>query len=424
MISRFQSKAFQGVLAIALAVFATTACNDLLEVSDPARYTDEDLDNALAAVANGVEGRLHASMLQAVIHTALLGDEFMHTGTWTQYEDSDQGRVRAGDSDQWNGGPLMSVRLEAQKAEERFLRVMGDSANRTKFMAQAKLTEGAVHLLLGMITCEGTIEPGGQAVPDSALYQAAIPVLTRALEIAQAANEPLYANAARAFRARAHLLSSDYDAALADAQGIPEGFVYTAKYSEQGTSNSLVTLNHYTENKAAGLDARRWAQVDTMAGFLIDKWSGELDTRVKIVHRVGNRLGVDGRTKFYSHDKYRTRADGIPLTHSAEMRLIEAEAYWRKNDFTNAIAKMNAVRSTVGLPPLDNPGTSQGVLERLLEERFATLFLEGQRANDLYRFNLFPQVIGTGFNTKFPLNNNEVLNNDNISRPRSCPAVS
>ncbi|MGH7503930.1 MAG: RagB/SusD family nutrient uptake outer membrane protein, partial [Longimicrobiales bacterium] len=89
-----------------------------------------------------------------------------------------------------------------------------------------------------------------------------------------------------------------------------------------------------------------------------------------------------------------------------------------------AIARMNVVRADAGLPPLDNPNTRDGVLDYLLEERFATLFLEGQRANDLYRFNLFPQVIGTGFNTKFPMTNGEIQNNSNIEQIRSCPKVS
>jgi len=223
-------------------------------------------------------------------------------------------------------------------------------------------------------------------------------------------------------------LTGDYDKALADAQAIPDGFTYNARYSTSSSSNSLVTLNHYTENKAAGLDSRRWGQVDTTRSggdVFLDKWSNQPDPRVQIVHRVGNRLGVDGRSKFYSQNKYKDRSDDIPITHAKEMRLIEAEVYWRKGDFTNAIAKMNVVRRSVGLPDLTNPGTSAGVFDMLLEERFATLFLEGHRAGDIYRFNLFPTLIGTGYNTKFPMNTGEALNNPNAGgRVRQCPKVS
>jgi len=223
-------------------------------------------------------------------------------------------------------------------------------------------------------------------------------------------------------------MTGKYNEALADAQAIPKGFQYDADYSEASTSNSLVTLNHYTENKAAGLDSRRWSRVDTTNAdgndYWIDKFTGERDPRVQLKFRVSNRLGVDGVKKFYSQNKYKVRGDDIPMTHWREMRLIEAEVYWKQGNFETAIAKMNEVRKEFGLSDLVNPNTSAGVLDMLLEERFATLFLEGQRANDLYRFNLFPTLIGTGYNTKFPMSNTEMLNNPKATQPRSCPAVS
>ena len=415
-------------LAFALTwALAAVACEGMLDVSDPSRYLDEALDDprAFPSLANGVEGRLHQQVPNLVIYTGLLSDEFMHTGTWTEYEDGDKGRLRQGDNlSASEATDLTLVRTEAQQAEERFVRVLGEDAYNEDFTARVKVIEGWANLLLAQATCEAVLEANGPAVADTAVYQAAIATLTRGLEIATQSNATDFVHLARAGRARANLMIGNYDAAYADAQTVPDDFLYTAKFSEQGTANSLVTLNHYTENKAAGLDSRRWSQVDTTAGFLIDTWSGELDQRVKIVHRVGNRLGVDGRTLFYSHDKYTVRASPIPMTHGREMRLIEAEVHWRKGELDQAVAKMNVVRATVSLPPLTNPATSEGVFEMLLEERFVTLFLEGQRANDLYRFGLFPTVIGTGYNTKFQLPSVEVRNNPSTPLPRPCPRVS
>jgi hypothetical protein len=173
--------------------------------------------------------------------------------------------------------------------------------------------------------------------------------------------------------------------------------------------------------------------VDTLrAGgdAFLDHFSNQPDPRVPIVFRTGNRLGVDGRSKFFSQNKYKTRDDDIALTHWKEMRLIEAEVYWRKGQFGNAITKMNEVRADVGLSDLTDPGTSEGVFNLLMEERFATLFLEGHRAHDLYRFNyapydLFKNVLGTGRSTRFPLNSGEFLNNPNVGgRNRPCPKMS
>ncbi len=412
--------------AMLLTAFVASGCSGMLDVEDPSRYIDENLNDerTFAALANGVEGNF-TTMAGVVINSGLLSDELMHTGTWTGYEDADKGRYRAGDgSDAGASGSWLVTRTQAQKAEERFVKVLGDAAYDKEYTARVKAVEGWTYLLMGMYACEGVATPNGPAVSDIEMYKAAIPVLTRAIELATRAKLTNYANMARAGRARANLMAGNFDAALADAQAIPAGFSYFAKFSEQGTSNALVTLIHHTENKAAGLDSRRWSQVDTIAGFLRDKWSNELDTRVKIVHRVGNRLGVDGRTKYYSHDKYKVRGDDIAMTHWREMRLIEAEVHYRKGNLQLAIDRMNVVRASANLPALANPGTPQGVLDRLLEERFATLFLEGQRANDLYRFNLVPSVIGTGYSTKFPLNTNEVRNNPNITPIRDCPKVS
>jgi tetratricopeptide (TPR) repeat protein len=420
-----------GRLAIAAAIAAMAVGCDLdsvLEVSDPSRFTSEDLDAAIAlpAVANGVEGDLHLAIDDIAIQTGLLSDELMHTGTWTQYEDDDVGRHRPGVGSSVAQGNLFGVRTAAREAEERFNRVMGDSAGRTKLMAQVTAAAGWANLLVAMVNCEGVAEPLGPAVSDTAMYEAAIPLLQRAVSVAQAASEPLYENFSRAGLARAYLMIGRYDEALAEAQKVPNGFEYAARYSEAGTSNALVTLNHYTENKAAGLDSRRWPQTDTTGAkdIFLDHFSGQEDPRVPLVHRVGTRLGVDGVKKFFSHNKYTNRGADIAMTHWREMRLIEAEVYWQKTQYAQAIAKMNEVRSSVGLPDLDNPNTRDGVLDYLLEERFATLFLEGQRANDLYRFNLFPEVIGTGYNTKFILNTGEIQNNPNIAQVRSCPKVS
>jgi len=417
-------------LAAVLALMAgTAACDDLLEVADPSRYTSDGLDSPLAlpAVANGVEGRMQLQMANIAINTGLLGDELMHTGTWTGYEDADQGRYQPGVGNSVAQGTLMGVLTAAREAEARFRRVLGDATDTSPLLAQVTAAAAWAPLLMGMVNCESVVEPNGPAISDMQTLEFAIPLLTRAMDIARSAGESDFENFARAGRARANLLTGKYDNALADAQAVPDGFAYYARYSEQSSSNSLVTLNHYTENKAAGLDSRRWDQVDTTgaADVFLDKWTNAADPRVPIVHRIGNRLGVDGRTKFYSHDKYKTRNDDIAMTHWQEMRLIEAEVHWRKGDFDNAIARMNLVRADVGLDPLTNPGTSQGVFDMLLEERFATLFLEGHRANDLYRFDLFLDVIGPGHATKFPMNQSEYLNNPNAGgRVRSCPVAS
>jgi len=68
------------------------ACGDLLTVDDPQRYTADDLDDALQAVADGVLGDLHGGFDDMVMFNALASDEMQHSGTWTQWDDFDHGR--------------------------------------------------------------------------------------------------------------------------------------------------------------------------------------------------------------------------------------------------------------------------------------------------------------------------------------------
>ena len=415
----------QGVLAVALLAIAGSACSDFLSVSDPGRYTDEALDSpaALNAVANGVEGDLQGVYDDFASFHGLLSDELMHTGTWVQWDDMDTGKLGpAIGTDNGVHSSLIQRVTAARKAQERFAKVLGDSANRSVVMARVVAAEGWVDLLMGMHACESPKEAGGAVVPDVEMYKIAIPVLTRAIDIAKAARSVEYERFATAGRARANLLAGNLDAALADAQTIPDDFVYSAKFSDTGTNNNLSAFTHWTRLKAGGLDSRRWSTIDTIAGAMRDPATGQLDQRVQI-SRKGN--GADNVKKFYGQEKFKNLSDDIKMTSGWEMRLIEAEVYMKKGDFTNAIARINKVRANAGLQPVT--GTTQAQVQtHLLNERFAQLFLEGHRATDIARFNLTASVLGTGRAIKFALTTDEINLNPTIAGQTAgrCPAKS
>lgn len=411
--------------SVALVILA--GCGDLLEVSDPGRFVDEDLDNPAAweAVANGPEGRLQQMYSLHVIHTGLLGDELFSTGTWGQYRTIADGSFEE-DGESSQAGTLMSIRTEAQEAAARFDRVLGAEAATSVLTGRVMAVEGWANLLLGMLSCETVLEAFGPAVADTEAYAAVIPTLTQAADILAAAGESSYRNFAVAGRARAHMMLGNLEEALADARAVPDGYSYEAIHSEQGASNSVVTLITYVENKAAGLRAMWWPQVDTTgaADVFLDAYTGEVDPRVEIVHRHTNRLGVDGFSKHYSQFKYKTRTANIRLTSKTEMRLIEAEVLMRQGDLPGTMAILNELRAVAGLSPVANPGTEEGVRDVLLNERFAELFMEGHRANDLYRFGAIADRLGADRATKFALPGGETSLNPNVARPRSCPARS
>jgi hypothetical protein len=413
-------------VAALVAALAVTACKDALTVQDPQRYTDEDLDSALPAVANGVEGAVHEVMDTYVVYQALLADVYEHTGTWQGYDEIDHGRFVYGAVDMdGTMNSLLRARWFSLDAEERFNRVLGEAeAASSPYLAQARLGGALANLYIGMAFCEAPVVPEGAAVPDTEVLQKAIEDFTTTISTANAAGTPDIATAATAGRARANLLLGNYAAAATDAKAVPDGFSYDAKFNAQ-SSNWVVTVTTATFNKAAGLQRKWWPLIDEDAGgpsFMRDPWTGEYDPRIPVYFDGG--IATDNITPHYSQWKYKLETDDIRMLHWEEMRLIEAEVLMRDGDFAGAMAILNALRDRVGLAPLLAPSNETEMRDYLLSERFAEMYMEGMRAVDLYRFGITKEIFAamndaerpaTGRPTKFSMTDTEALNNPNIA---------
>lgn len=417
-------------LALAVAV-AAAGCGDLLEVEDPQRFTDADLDQAPEAVANGAVGNLHQELDDYIIATALASDEYMHTGTWDGYDDFDHGRFRYGDAGQSDGTmeDLLQARWFAGASQDRFNDILDNPSTDPK-MAKVQAVEAFTNLYLGESWCEAPAEAGGSAVPREQILQQAVSQFGEARQTAQSAGLSDYAAATLAGRARANLLLGNYDQAASDAAQVQTGFTFEAVLSQAtgNQENDIVQLTTRGNNTAAGLRQKWWDDVDTDADLLVDPWTGELDSRVAVRHEDGV-LGVDGRTLHFSQWKYRSLSSNVPIVHGHEMRLIEAEAAWRDGDYGTAVDVINELRAEAGLSPVSNPGTDEGVRDRLLHARFAETFLEGRRFADLHRFGLVQEMVDAGLfgdetfdprPTLFPLTDAEGINNPNIEDDRSA----
>jgi len=412
---------------IALVVTAAAACDDFLSVQDPGRFTDEALDSpsALNAVANGVEGDMWAVYDDFATFGGLMTDELQHTGTWSQWEDMDRGRIGpAIGTDNGVHRDLLFARTAAQKAQERFTRVMADSVNRTELMARVVAAEAWINLLMGMHACESPPAPLEAPVPDVEIFTRSIPIFTRAIDIATAANSSEYVLFATAGRARANLFVDNLDAALTDAQQVPDDFVYAARFSETAVSNSIVSFAHYSRLKAGGLDPLQQPKVDTIAQAMRDPFTGQLDSRLPFT-RQGR--GADNTKIFYNQEKFTTLSDDVPMATGLEMRLIEAEVLMRQGNLPAAVEKINHVRQVAGLDAHSTEGlTPELVQDYLLWERFAQLYLEGHRMHDLARFGLVTEVMGPGRAIKFAMDTGELQLNPHTSGNTAgrCPAKS
>jgi hypothetical protein len=150
------------------------------------------------------------------------------------------------------------------------------------------------------------------------------------------------------------------------------------------------------------------------------------DKRMAVTRRTG-QLGVNNRFAYYGITKYNDRNAPIRLLSKIEMTLIEAEAAFRVNDYATMTTLLNSLRTraAVGLPAIPVPTSATEARDALLNERQAELWVEGHRMQDLYRFNLVAQFLGTGKATKLPLSRNEILNNTSMTDGGgTCPSIS
>lgn len=432
-----------GVALIATLV-TPTACKDILKVEDPQTFGNADLDDLaiLAAVADGVEGIFQQTFDEVIVFAGLMSDEIEDTSTWVAWADISNGIFTpnyAGATADFAGpqNELLRARYAANDAAARFERVMGkDAAGKTKMMAQVRTTEAWSDLINSMNYCEAPLVAGGARQPDTELLKATLTKFTDALTISTASGTAGadYVTWARAGRARTNLFLGNFDAALADAQAVPAAYRKQALYSENVQTHFPGNQLHTNRNRSGSLRSIWWPMVDTSNNavatniqFVKDPWTQENDGRMQVLHPRG-RLGVNNRTRHYSIQKYADRASAITITSKREMNLIEAEAYWRKGQLPQAIDALNRNRTTApaNLPPFTAAGLSaDAVFQRILSERFAELFVEGHRLNDLSRFNLVKDRLGTGRSLKFPLSRTEILNNSSMKEGEAtCPKIS
>lgn len=439
------SRALLHGVAVA-AVVASAGCHDVLKVQDPQNFASSSLDNPILwpSIANGAEGDLQLTLSNFAIFTGMLSDELWDSSTWIDWHDLSVGAVRANWATNGAWSPtqdaILRARFSAQNAAAIFARDMKDTANTSPLMVQVKATDAWADLMLAMGFCESPPSGGAAAVSDTVMFQQALTKLTATRTLAQSAHyvkpadQALMVNWMTAGIARANLMLGNYDAALAAAQLVPAGFEKDAIYSANSTAqnNQLFFQGNAGSNRSYTIRGMWYSQIDTTAGYLLDWYSGQLDTRVPLSHDNNNakgyNLGAGGTVKFFSNGKANSAAAPIAMAKYPEMLLIEAESYWRKGDNAQAVSFLNTNRALANLPAITLPTTGDvntWVRDAILSERFATLYTEGFRMQDLYRFGLVTAVLGTGRATKLPLSRTEIVNNPNIGLGHGkCPAVS
>jgi hypothetical protein len=375
----------------------------------------------------------------------MLSDELWHTGTWSDWLDVTKGVIRKNwpfdGAFSFPENQMLQARGAAESASRRFENVLKDTAHVSPLFVTSEMARAWADLELAMAVCEIPTTSGAAPVSDTVIFKQAADTFTYLIPIIQAAHyikdadRQARLNQARAGLARADLMLGNYAGAMANAQLVPPGFEYDAVYSINSDfqNNQMANQGNANFNRSFSIRASIWGSlIDTVAFAMLDPYSGKPDPRIGLGHDNNNVLGYargsDGVTVFYSLLKYSSLASPIPLTKSEEMNLIIAEVKWHNGDNAGAVAAMNINREEVGLPDLTVPTSGDvptQVRDMILQERFAVMFAEGSRLQDLYRFGLINARLGPGRATKLPLSRSEQLTNTHIGAGKeTCPAVS
>ena len=407
---------------LALALAATTACDRLLAVDNPARVPEEALADPglLPALEAAAIQQFQCAFGSYVATSGVLSGEYLsaanfvdnHPWEWRGVEQilNAPGGCAGGRNTTALGfyTPLQQARFQAEDLGRR-AEALTDAQlpNRTRMLTESAAYAGYAYVLLGEGMCDMTVD-GGPRITRAQTFALAEQRFTTAITLAgTSTNADLVSlrNMALVGRARARLDLNNLAGAAADAAQVPANFVRNAEFSETAPAR---------ENRLYNLTIRNDFLSVADAYRTLTLTNGQPDPRVRVVN--ANRRGNDAVTPIFQQQKYTgSGAAPIPIASWAEAQLILAEA----STGQAAVDALNRVRAANGVPALtaaeiaDLPGT-------ILEDRRRQLYSQGNRYGDMLRKNL---PFATGVNRKgqtysdltcVPLPYAETRNNPNL----------
>jgi hypothetical protein len=406
--SRLDLRRWIAGFSLVLVVALLTACD--LKVSNPGPVADTFLDDT-AAHAAIVYGALRAynNALGAgqgsdfAVCGAVVSREWYPSGQTGSYSCSvnefrnlltpnDATEVDRGQQARWLAEQAV-LRIKASRTDAGF--------NAWPMAALALLYVGYSNRLLGEHVCTTVID-GSAPQPFTIHFARAESAFTQALAIAQAQKNVQYQNAALAGRASVRVWKGDWAGAAADAALVPATFSYAASYN-------LVDANQYNSVQYATSSTaghRNFSQYNTFYGDNYDQFKDPRTPYIKYpdipfkvglgsLPDLGDGKGAVGAVPYYQQQKYLTPSDPIRLSSGREMMLVVAESKLRAGDWPGALAIINQIRATVGVPARQATTDIQTwtwlKLEKLIE-----LWLEGRAVGERRRWN------GEGADTAAP----------------------
>ena len=457
-----------GLAPMLLAAFSMLLAGCSLEVLNPGAILDEDLNTPelMPIVVNGVSAEFNNVPDALAYNVARLTDDMSGTGSYFE-----TGRFRRGLFDDEDSEGTWEQMHEAAWAAgvawERLLEVLGEDAARNS-VDSAKLFAlmGHAHRMLGENFCDLAYDKG-PLQPRTAAFDSALVAFDQAITIGTSAGSSAddWVTSAHAGRAQAYVGLGDWGSAVAEASQVPIDFVHNAIYADGSDTNVVWSESHgraelgvwaspaqYYGDPIGLNDPRTPYRICGNWNDPNDPSAGVTTTGTCSDSGSGAHQGADGATAHYRQQKHTGRGSDIAVASGTEMMLIRAEAALLDGDLTTFIDRINDVRDFYGLTDLAEPPTA-GALEFpnaldaqpraafptggdpglddgwsiLDRERYMTLWVEGRRLWDLWRwdhpFLAGGTLIGAGENPRascMPIPRIECTLNENLAGSSAC----
>ena len=366
-------------VAVLAAFLGLAGCGDLLDVEAPGRLADENLntENAFEALVEGMSADLTGAFDQMTYISPIAAGELFHSGSYAITEEA-RGVLSAEDS---NGefNAMQQARWVAENGIERMREFMNPTRfNSSPLVARAYLYAAIANRLLGEMMCTSTID-GGPEVPNTDHFVRAEMWADSAIAYGTRAELDDVVTAATGVRATVRAWQGDWAGAIADAQQVPDDFVWVVPFAG-GTANAP-ELWYETHVR------REFSVINTM---FEPNGGADLRTPWDTVFRADGTVqtGANGTTLFYQQLKYTSDDADVPAVKGPEMLLLQAENALRGGaaGIAAAYGFMNDARAVYGMGALTPAATLAEAWDDLQYERSATLWLEARHLWDARRW--------------------------------------
>lgn len=443
--------------AVAIAIAASSACSNYLDVTNPGAVDVRKLADSTDAtlLVNGALAEFQNMYANTALYGGMFSDEASNAHVNVSYILLDQRNLTNNlDLVSATYSPIQRARFAADTTANRLIGYFGTNAGTDVRIARTMALAAYSEVILGETFCSAPVQ-GGKALTPAELFQLAVPKFDSAVAIAKAAsaannNKPAadsLANLALVGEARAALDLGDKPKAISLASQVTSGFVYRVYYAEGIPVNPVLPVTPFwnamgspqaTTSKGTQVSggftysqSSLWYAVDTTFQNLNDPRVPTTLTRVRAMNAasvyVANKPpsfgGYTAPTTAFPSGQAMTPGASIRIASYLEAQYIIAEANGG-NAATLAFVNQQRTANSQGV---SKATSADAILADLRDQRRREFYLDGHRVGDLRRYitqynvDQFPKgsyqgsTTNYGTSTCFPIPISELNANPNAS---------